>query len=200
MRINHILHKQLMATQRAIRQDKRKFGTSFGMLVMTRTQELPDMYDSDDEGSLGPAGLIPNPNETEGFGEEAIRHKKVIDRALRRLFREDPAGGVINVSSKADQKRKRKSADLQQIEMELSRPPRRRRKAGGRRLAPARPARAQTTRNSGNLEPAEEGLDDLDLDLLGENRDEEQYDGYSGAEGSELPDGDVTEDEVMDEA
>ncbi|KAL4781185.1 Ino eighty subunit 1 [Aspergillus varians] len=52
-------------------------------------QNLPDGYDTDDENSWGKAGLLPNPEEEEDFGECANYYLSVIRKASRRLDRWD---------------------------------------------------------------------------------------------------------------
>lgn len=187
MRTDHILHKQMVSTQRHLRREKRRRISTFGILVMNRGLRSPELYDTEDERtSWGPKGLVPKPDEREDYGEEAIRHKKVLDRALRRLFRDDCAGGrFLRGPSKSYQKRKRKSRayDLNGEEPST----RKRRRVDHTQGTP--------DRRNGAAEPRQEGLDDLDLDLLGENRDESEED--SGLDGSEGEDGDVTEDEMM---
>lgn len=186
MRTDHILHKQMVIEQRTIRKEKRKNSNSFGMMVMNRVRELPEMYDTEDEHSWGPGGLMPSANEAEDYGEEAIRHKKVIDRAIRRLFR-DENGGSLGGLVKGYRKRKRKSRGY--LGDDDGHPSRKRRKGSSHNGLHGNPSR--------DSEPREEGLDDLDLDLLGEHRDEDQSDDGSGAEGSGGDDGDMTEEDVM---
>ena len=188
MRMDHILHKQLTTAQGAIRREKRKSTSSFGMLAIKRIWSLPDLYDTEDEDSWGPGGLVPNPEETEDFGEEAVRHRKVIDRALRRLQRDDN-NQALAAGLQIHQQRKRK---MREPELDDSPPVRKRRRPYVRH--PKRPvAKVEEP------EAAEEGLDDLDLDLLGENRDDERSDGDSIGEVSEAADGDMTEEEIMNE-
>lgn len=160
---------------------------------MKRIRDLPDTYDSegDVDYAWGPGGLLPNfRDEPEDYGEEAIRIKTVLDRAVRRLVREE--NEVLPNGSKREYlKRKRKREDFGTGDEQSGFSIRKRSRIySGRAL-------------SGNRSPMrddvqEEGLDDLDLDLLGERRDDEQLDvemdGDSGGEESE----DMTEDETMD--
>ena len=185
MRIDHILHKQMRSYQSEIRRQKRKVTSSFGMLVMNRVKDLPDTYDTDDETSWGPGGLVANSNEADDYGEEVIEYKKVIDRAIRRLYRVEnvgPIGGLI----KRYQKRRGRSREFSEGR-------------GSRRRDEAQ--RRGSLRTGGRLEKSREGttyegqLDDLDLDLLGENRDDDQ-DRDSGSDDTEGDDGDMTEEDV----
>ncbi|MCJ1266196.1 hypothetical protein MMC22_006079 [Lobaria immixta] len=89
MRIEHILHHQLLSHHSSIRKQKEKDSSSFGFMAMKRIKDLPDGYDTDDEQAWGPGGLVPNPDEMEDFGEEALRQTKSIDRTVRRLIRDD---------------------------------------------------------------------------------------------------------------
>ena len=86
MRIEHILHRQLLSHHSSIRERKKKDSSSFGFMAMKRIKDLPDGYDTDDEQAWGPGGLVPNPDEMEDFGEEALRQTKSIDRTVRRLI------------------------------------------------------------------------------------------------------------------
>jgi hypothetical protein len=61
---------------------------------MSRIVDLPDDYDTDDAGGFGPGGLVPSSAEGEDFGGEARALRKVIERALRRLAREE--GGAVS--------------------------------------------------------------------------------------------------------
>ena len=186
MRIDRILHKQMMAHQIEVRRQKRRKSSSFGMVVMNRVQDLPDMYDTDEENSWGPGGLIPNRTEMDDYGEEAVRHKKIIDRAMRRLHREEnggPLGGLV----RGYNKRKRRSRGYADDEYEREESPKKRKKHG-KHVGD----RATRSRVRGAYD---EGLDDLDLDLLGENRDDDRID-ESGSVDSEGEDADMTEEDM----
>lgn len=187
MRVDHILHKQIMEEHYMARQMKRKKNSTFGLMVMKRLKELPDMYDTEDERSWGPGGLIPHPCEVEDFGEEALAYKKAIDRATRRLYREENAEALAGVA-KGDRKRKRKSRGYPEDEGHSQK---RRKYAGSHNIGGGR---------SRDEDQREEGLDDLDLDLLGEGREDDQDDEFdedSGLDDSQVDDGDLTEEEVM---
>ena len=189
MRTDHILHKQMLNAQKFARKEKRRINSSIGMLAYERILGVPDMYDTEDERSWGPAGLVPNPGrESEDYGEEAIRHRKVVDRALRRLDRADSGvkangatGGTTSTYPWFSQKRKRKERSYQDENGELEREGKRRKGSGNIRLQEL----------NGERQPKQEGLDDLDLDLLGEGRSDE-----GSQDESEGTDGDETEDEA----
>ena len=161
---------------------------------MSRIINLPEDYDTDDEGSWGPGGLVPNPEEDFDFGGEALRHKKVLDRALRRLARQE-GGGPIGVPSR--KLRYQRTADLQTKGRVVNgRSGRKRRRSSG----------PEAPRQEGVADPSQGGrsadLDDLDLDLLGEGRgdghgEEESHNEESG--GDDTEDGDLTDDGIMDE-
>ena len=189
MRIEHILHQQILTVYHFVRREKRKANSSFGFMVMKRIKNLPDMYDTEDEASWGPGGLIPNGNEAEEFGEEAVTYKKAIDRAVRRLYREEngPLRGLV----KGYRKRKRKVRGFAHDEENEDRSRKRRREDANLGM------HEDVIRDEG---PREQGLDDLDLDLLGEGRDDDQDDDLdedSGGEDSEGDDGDMTEEEAI---
>ena len=178
----------MLNAQKNARKEKRKSSSSMGMLAYERILEVPDMYDTEDEKSWGPAGLVPKPGrESEDYGEEAIRHKKIVDRALRRLDRVDnganlngAAGGTVSSYPWFNQKRKRKQRDYddENDEVEGDREDKRRRGDEN----------GQEMNEEG--QPKQEGLDDLDLDLLGEGRSDD-----GSQDDSDGTDGDETEDE-----
>ena len=184
MRVDHILHKQIGQYHNSARIEKKRISSSFGLMVMNRVKDLPDMYDTDDEISWGPGGLVPNPHphpRFEDYGEEALAYKKAIDRAVRRLYREENRGslGRLAKSYRKGKRRWRAYAD------DEGRSRKRRKDDGGRGV---------------DEERDEEALDDLDRDLLGEGReDDDEMDEDSRTDESEGEDGDLTEDEVMNE-
>lgn len=189
MRTDHILHKKLLKEHNAIRKEKKRYSSSFGFTAMRRIKDLPDDYDTDNENSRGPGGLVPNVGEHEDFGEEALRHKKALDRAVRRLLR-DECGGPLSGLVDSYRKRKKRVLGYENGAEDSSQ----RRGRDNNALG----TRADRSLNS---ERPEEGLDDLDLDLLGESRDDDQVedeiDEDSGMEDSEGEGDDVTEDETM---
>ena len=184
MRIDHILHKQILAEHDEARRMKRRANSSFGMMVMKRIRNLPDMYDTDDEQhSWGPGGLMPNPNEAEDFGEEAMAYKKAIDRAIRRLYREENKGALSGMVE-GYRKRKRKSRGYADDEEKDGRS-RKRRRDNSRRGRRADQSREE--------EKADDDLDDLDRALLGEGGDDDPDE--EDSEETEGEEGDVTEEE-----
>ena len=185
MRVDHILHKQVAIKFNEARRKKKEANSSFGLMVMNRVKDLPDMYDTEEEGSWGPGGLVPNYGEIEDYGEEAVAYRKAIDRAVRRLYREEN-GGSLGRLANSYRKRKRQSRGYVDDEEKQSRSKKRRRDDGSHGMDGIR---------------SEEALDDLDRDLLGEGRDEDdEMDEDSRTDDSEAEDGDMTEDEVMNDA
>ncbi|KAI4278507.1 MAG: hypothetical protein LQ337_000936 [Flavoplaca oasis] len=181
MRVEHILHQQLRRVHASTRKRKQRRGSSLVFAAMKRIYELPDGYDTEDEGSWGPGGLVPGPREKEDYGEDALRHKKTLDRAVRRLQRDDNGASTNGVLREANLKRKAKQRntdfDSGQLEHE-----------GGmtykhgesyleqkksHSMRPGAEVQQREEGRQGNGLKPEEGLDDLDLDLLGEGRDEE---------------------------
>lgn len=188
MRIDHILHKQMLDQHHMIRKAEKRKHSSFFFTAMRRIHELPDGYNTDNENSWGPGGLVPNLREKEDFGEAALRHKKVLDRAVRRLPREDNRGPISDLV-RSYRKRKRKDPVY---------------KNGGesssKRPSDHADARAEQDRNG----ERQEGLDDLDLDLLGESRDDDRMEDEvdeesAAAEDSEAEGDDATEDDMTHE-
>ncbi len=192
MRIDHILHQQITMEHSIARRRKREESSSFGFTAMKRIKDLPDDYDTEDERAernWGPGGLLPNPDEAEDFGSEASSQKKSIDRAIRRLAR-DEVGGSLGGLVKGYRRRKRKAKGYAEDEDSAERLSRKRVKHNDN----------QGTRNdrSRDGERHEEGLDDLDLDLLGESRDDDQMtDDDSGMEDSDGEGEDMSEEDVM---
>lgn len=190
MRTDHILHKQMLNAQKSARKEKRVSKSSIGMLAYERILEVPDMYDTEDERSWGPAGLVLNPGrELEDYGEEPIRHRKVVDRALRRFDRAEYAAnanggavGTVPMYPWFNQKRKRKERDFDYENDENAG------HLGGKRRRRDGNGVLQDTNSEG--QPRQEGLDDLDLDLLGEGRSDD-----GSQDDSDGTDGDETEDE-----
>ena len=182
MHVEHILHKQMAAHQRAVRKNRKANSSTFGMMVMNRLKELPSMYDTDDEKSWGPGGLIASPNEDDDYGEEAVRYRKIINRAIRRLGRREEGGAVANVVKKYGKQSTSFNGSMNGA------------------TTKARPAKKPIPRTSGRTgrsrRKQEEQLDDLDLDLLGENRDDGHEDD-SALDDTEVEDADMTEDEII---
>ena len=214
MRIEHILHRQMVSQHTTIRKQKRKESSSFGFTAMKRIKDLPDGYDTEHDQAWGPGGLVPNPDEKEDFGEEALRQKKSIDRAVRRLIREE-TGGSLDGLVKGYKKRKRKDVEGENGGGDGGGGSRRGTRGGVDGRGPrgsTRRERERTTRKRGKTninnnnnnndganhneapnkrdrsegERREEGLDDLDLDLLGESRDDDHDDEMDEDSGMEI--------------
>ncbi len=183
MRIDHILHKQILAEHDEARREKRRVNSSFGMMVMKRVRNLPEMYDTDDEYSWGPGGLMPSPNEAEDFGEEALAYKKAIDRAMRRLYREENRGALSGMVE-GYRKRKRKSRGYADDEEKDGRSRKRRRESSRHGMGADR---------SHDTEKPDDELDDLDRALLGEGGDDDPDEEDSND--SEGEEGDMTEED-----
>ena len=213
MRIDHILHKELKSEHNRVRKKKKENSSSFGFTAMSRIIDLPDDYDTDDDGSWGPGGLVPKPGEEEDYGGEALKHKKVLDRAVRRLARDgqgDALGGLAQSYLKSRKRRARRySEDDMQDAAGNPRNAKRSKISRSRGLLLGPEERRTRTRSRGEGGGGDGGsggpedvLDDLDLDLLGESRDGDQVDDEmeedSGGDESE-DGGDDTEDEMMGE-
>ncbi len=165
MRIDHILHNKIRDQHNIAREERSRHRSSFGLMVMNRIKDLPVMYDTDDEYSWGPGGLMPNRKEPEDFGEEAFSYKKAIDRAMRRLYREENEGALDR-----NFKRLRKRRYSEDDEKD-GRTRKRRRDDGSRMGLDGKP------------------LDALDLALLGEGPESDEMDE------SEMDDSDMSMDE-----
>lgn len=192
MRIDHILHQHITVEHNIARRRKREESSSFGFTAMKRIRDLPDDYDTEDERAehtWGPGGLLPNLEETEDFGAEAVGQKKSIDRAIRRLAREE-VGGSLGGLVKGYRRRKRKVREYFDDEGTIRRMSTKRYKHHDNHSSQMGQSR--------DGERHEEALDDLDLDLLGESRDDDQMtDEDSGMEGSEGEGDDISEEDVM---
>ncbi|KAI4206236.1 MAG: hypothetical protein LQ346_001207 [Caloplaca aetnensis] len=182
MRVEHILHRQLIDVHEDIRRRRKRRGESFGYTAMQRIYGLPDGYDTDDE-QWGPGGLVQGQGEEDDFGEDAMRYKKALDRAVRRLERDADGTvyhGVVRFHGKRKRKPEKVDPDDAAHEGEFKRP-RKRAVLLGRvdrsHLRPGSgPGPLEERRQVGGPKP-EESLDELDLDLLGESRDDENGEG-----------------------
>ena len=163
MRIDHILHQKLLVKHKAIRRWKKDQRRSSGYTAIKRIRDLPEDYDSEDERSWGPGGLASGPGEKEEFGEDALRHKKAIDRAVRRLERAENSQSVSDPMH-GFRKRKRQTQDSGIDDTQAEGLPRKRGKG--------RIWHKGVTGERSRGHKRGEGLDDLDLDLLGESRDD----------------------------
>lgn len=162
----------------ASRKRKRSSGISPLYQEIKRVYYLPDDYDSENEESIGPAGLVPNMytsglNEEDDFGGEANMHRKILSRAIRRLARDDG----IEFPEVKDVTEPPAKAPAQQT--------------NGTKPAPARRSRAKKPAAALPTDqslPTRE-LDDLDMDLLQGEGDEIVL------SSAEEDDGDSTEDD-----
>lgn len=189
-RIDYIIHQKLSQEHEMVRQRREGQRRTNVFWAMRRIRDLPDDYASGNEDSWGPGGLLPNGDEDEDYGAEALGLKKVLDRAVRRLEREAD-GRSANELGTDYRKRKRKLDDHM---------------AEDERLGPLMERGYDSIENhrgpvrgNGKLdnEIREGTLDELDLDLLGESRDEEQMDEELDDDSGEDDSDDLTEDEAM---
>lgn len=178
MRVEHILHRQLIDVHEDIRRRRKRRGESFGYTAMQRIYGLPEKYDTDDE-QWGPGGLVQGQGEEDDYGEDALRYKKAMDRAVRRLER-DAGGaayhGVVRFHGKRKRKPEKVYSDDPPHEGEFKRPRKRALLPGRLNSSDFRPGNGvgpPEERGQGGGPKPEESLDDLDLDLLGESRDDE---------------------------
>ncbi len=186
MRVESILHKKLKEEQSRVNKEKKASKQTPLYRALLRIMDLPDDYETEDEGSWGPGGLVPNPGEKEDFGGEALYYKKVIDRAMRRLGRgkgSGPWGGTKlkhlggNIQKQlGDQEHDSNEA----IDSETTQ------RANGRTIShPPVPEPDESTPKHDQAKGSTEILDDLDLDLLGEGREgEEDSNSDSGSDDS----------------
>ena len=193
MRIDKILHKKLVAARGEVLKRRKKLSSTSIYLAMTRIFDLPNDYDTEEEYSWGPGGLVPHPMEEQDYGGEAMQRKKVLDRAMRRLARED-RDGPLKQLSRSLEPRKQKATNGGHDERHEER---------GRKLSRTR-SKSRLGRGLHTMNPGDsqgEALDDLDLDLLGEGRPGAEYDSNdeSGVDYSEGG-GDATEDEMMEDS
>ncbi len=175
MRIDHILHKNIRKEHDDAREERSRHRSSFGLMVMNRIKNLPDMYDTDEDYAWGPGGLMPNRDELEDFGEEAFSYKKAIDRAVRRLYREEHGG-----APERNFKRLRKR-DYSEDDEKDGRSRKRRRDDDSRTGLDGKP------------------LTSLDLDLLGEGPESDEMD-ESGIDDSDMSMDDPWGSHAMEEA
>lgn len=148
-RVEHILHNKL-EDEHGRRRKKRKHGEHYLIKAARRISELPDLYDTEDEGSWGPGGLVPNPGEEEDYGEDALYKHKILNRALRRTNRWDDGDAENRTVKKG---RGHNKAD---VDDEAQGFPKRRKRS--------------STPVADDEGADNEELDDLELELLGESR------------------------------
>ena len=218
----------MLTAQKTARRTKKRSLTSYGMLAYERILGLGDLYETEDERGWGPGGAVPNPGrELEDYGEEGIRGRKVVERVLRRLGRGERAvtngggeeGGMDYPWFNRTRKRKERESSVGGGGREREEGGLRRERGSGKR-GRARIGGGKGGRRSNGVSAGEavataggagaaerarqEGLDDLDLDLLGELRSDEEEGGEEGseatrtdAEGEGEGEGDETEDEAL---
>ena len=188
-RIERIIHKKVLAEHDNVRHRRANQKRTTVFRAMRRIRDLPDDYTSANEDSWGPGGLLPNNDEDEDYGEEAFALKRVLERARRRLEREEN-GPSPNGLSTAYLKRKRKPDDYEVDEQSET--------TSRRRYLSAEDDHHSIRRDEKpNGEAREETLDELDLELLGESRDEEQMDEDMDEESGDDSE-DMTEEEDLD--
>ncbi|KAL9015149.1 MAG: hypothetical protein Q9173_000229 [Seirophora scorigena] len=185
MRVEHILHQQLREMHEHIWQRRRQRGLASGYTAMQRIYDLPGEHDTDDDRWGGPGGMVPGLGDGDDYGEEALRHKKALDRAARRLERDANGvifNGIVRYHGKRKRKQEKSISDDVPDSGEFKRPGKREDERRGRLKSSqtkfgvgGRPLERQRQGHDG-LKP-EETLDDLDLDLLGESRDDENGEG-----------------------
>lgn len=202
MRVEHILHRQLIDVHEDIRRRRKRRRESFGYTAMQRIYGLPEKYDTDDE-QWGPGGLVQGQGEEDDYGEDALRYKKALDRAVRRLERDaDGAAyhGVVRFHGKRKRKPEKVDSDDPPHEGGFKRPRKRAFLPGRLNSSDFRPGNGlgpPEERGQGDGRKPEESLDDLDLDLLGESRDDENGEGDM-EEDSGLDDTDGEGDELSE--
>ena len=221
MRIDNILHKKLVSEHTRVRRKKRDESSTAAYTAMRRILDLPEDYDTEDEGSWGPGGLVPNPGiEDEDFGGEALKHKKVVDRAVRRLARNGQPSPLADLTQSLQIRRRNKARDCINDDHDgigtgvtrerrvatttassYRRPPTAKRgkngtstntstgrgtgKSSGSLLPPIEASGRRSRSLGAAHDSQEDGLDDLDLDLLGESRVEKADGDGDGEEGDE---------------
>ena len=163
----NLLHKKLTREQDQLRRANRTKSVTFGHRAMQRIAALPAGYDTEDEDSFGPGGLVPGPDEEDDFGGEATKRKKVVDRAMRRLYR----GQEDAPDSQSYALESLGHAFAKQAAQEATHAPVRRRQNGrGGRQANGGTRGRKPRASAVKAQP--EGLDELDMELLGEAQDE----------------------------
>ena len=136
---------------------------------MQRIAALPDGYDTEDEDSFGPGGLVPGHDEEDDYGGEATKRKKVLDRAMRRLYRgQEDAPDAQSYALQG-----LSNAFAKQAAQEPAQAPVKRR--SGRGAKQTNGTRGRKPRASA-VRTQPEGLDELDMELLGEAQDDGDVD------------------------
>ena len=176
MHIDKILFKKWKQDTILLRR-KRKHGLNPLYQQIKHTYFLDETYDSEEEDSFGPGGItlcIPFKGsiEQDDFGGNAHHYKKVLQRSIRRLARDD---GI----------------ELTSYEFMSSAKPQ---QTNGTK-APTKPRPRPVAKKSGSMNPAKismpaDDLDDLDMDLLGEGQDDTVI-----SSGADSDDAELTEDD-----
>ena len=184
LRVEAILYDRLSRKRAGIRHDRRirKRRGLFGYHTLDVIQDLPSDYDSEnDADSWGPGGILVHDLDYDDYGEEAKRQVKILARATRRLGREE-TGVPRNGSGPAHRKRRR-------------RPEGRRR---GSDVLGVEVRQRSVPRSSDAVDGPRTALDELDLDLLGENAGE-HADGEPDEDEMDVNDATDAGDDVPDE-
>ncbi|MCJ1350470.1 MAG: hypothetical protein MMC33_000451 [Icmadophila ericetorum] len=193
MRIDNILHKKITATHTEVRRKKRENTSTYGYRAMTRIVNLPEDYDTEDENSWGPGGLVPNLNELEDYGGEALKHKSILERAVRRLSRDPQSSNALDGLTQSLQTRINRGRVEENGTIAMDR-------LGSQRTQvneenSPRPTKTKASRKTNEAQA--DGLDDLDLDILGERHGEpggDEMDEDSRSDGSDNGEDDTEED------
>ena len=195
MRIDNILHKKLVKEQNLMNKAKRKQGFNRSFMAMTRIVQLPDDYDSEEESSWGSGGIVPNPEEMQDYGGEALSNKKVFDRIWRRLGREetrkDPYSTFAAEFQAMAQKKKEQQNEIPMPDERYKRP-----LGTGRRARGGRRSQVQKGQIEVATETQEEQMNDIEMDMGGEPAGAEEDSGDDSVDDSDA--GDETEDGMVE--
>lgn len=189
MHIDKILFKKWNENTGAYLRKRKYHGLNPLYFQIKRIFYLPAAYDTEDElETIGPGGITSNiyindliegeeDFEDNTFGAEAHHYKKLLQRSMRRLARDDGIDFPI-------------VGDL----APLRKPP----QTNGTRSTPAaksrsRPSTKKPEQPTIKDSPHAEDLDDLDMDLLGEGQP--GMDDETMLSSGESDDGDMTEDD-----
>ena len=197
MRIDNILHKKITIAHTDIRRKKRENTSTYGYRAMTRIVNLPEDYDTEDENAWGPGGLVPNPDELEDYGGEALKHKTILERAIRRLSRDPQASNSLAALAQSLQPRISRGMEEENGSVAMDRLGSQHITADGENS----PRSTTIKATQKGKEAQADGLDDLDLDILGERQDEpvaDEMDEDSRSDDSDNGDDD-TEEDAMEE-
>jgi hypothetical protein len=180
-RAEALLNQKRREVYRELR--KAREADNFLLRAARRIEELPDDYDTDDENaSWGMGGLVPNPwaePEDQVYGEEASHWSKVFKKAKKfaeKYFGTGDEGGPPEQTNTAGPATNSAADDAV---------------AGGVVNPEPDPVKAA---GAGNVD-ADEDLDDIDKELLGET----SYGDGAGESGDSGEEGDEEEDDVIEE-